>query len=173
MELKDLTRPLLVIKMEKFPFEYTLENVAKFDNDGTGAVFIRATNEHGEWKDIVAVVAEFKSWLKLYHKRVVLYKEEGYTDVKVFYSTYQGIFGHDTSDYHGIQNYLTFLKCAFEVLRGVEKREYHCSTDIDVLYYDPYEGYHVFSIVDDEYSMYDGDPDEVIEMVEREAAVNK
>lgn len=168
MELKDLTRPLLVIKMEKFPFEYTLENVAKFDNDTTGALFIRATNEHGEWKDIVLVVAEIKKWLRRYYDRVTEYKEEGYTDVKVLYSTYQGIFGHDTSDFDGIHHYLIFRKCAFDVLTGAEERYYHCSTDIDVLYYDPYEGYHVFSIVDDEYSMYDGDPDEVIEMVERE-----
>lgn len=168
MELKDITRPLAVIKMEEFPFEFTLENIAKFDNDGSGAVFIRLTNEHGEWKDLVVVYDEFKRWMKLYHRNVIAYKEEGYTDVKVFYSTYENVFGHEKSGFDGIRNYFTFLKCAFEVLRGVEKRIHHCNTDIDVLYYDPYEGYHVFSIVDDEYSMYDGDPDEVIEMVERE-----
>lgn len=175
MELKDLTRPLFVIKMEEFPYEFTPENIDKFDyNELHTILFIREVNKDGEWCDSVSdgrptPATDLKKVLKnQYEYGVIPRKKRGYTDVKVFYSIYKNIFNLDLTDDVDGSVFTKIWRVAFEILCGRERRFHHAAFDFDVLYYDPYEGYHPFSVINDEYEMYDGNKYELIEMVERE-----
>lgn len=171
MELKDLTRPLLVIKMEEFKEDYTKENVEKFDNHDEGTIFIRGVNEDGEWLDYICPACDIQEELGYALGMAVSFVEDGYTDIKVFYSTYENIFNLDMSSDDIEDDYEDFFMVALECLTGAEDRDNYLNTDIeyDVLYSDPYEGYHLFTVCDNEYSTYMGDDEnEIVEMVERE-----
>lgn len=171
MELKDLTRPLLVIKMEEFKEDYTKENVEKFDNHDEGTVFIRGVNEDGEWLDYICPTCDIQEELGYALGMAASFVEDGYTDIKVFYSTYENIFNLDMSSDDIEDDYEDFFTVALECLTGAEDRDNYLNTDIeyDVLYSDPYEGYHLFTVCDNEYSTYMGDDEnEIVEMVERE-----
>lgn len=171
MELKDLTKPLLVIKMEEFKGEYSHESIEKFDNHDEGYIFVRATDEEGYWKDYITVSYDIQEDLLLSIDEVNNYIEDGYTEIRVFYSTFRDSFNLDMSSDDIEDDYEDFFMTAFECLTGAEDRDYYLSTDIeyDVLYSDPYEGYHLFTVCDNEYSTYMGDDEkDIIEMVERE-----
>jgi hypothetical protein len=71
-------------------------------------------------------------------------------------------------------DYEDFFMVALECLTGAEDRDYYLSTNLefDVLYSDPYEANHLFTVHDNEYFTYMGDDEkEIVEMVEKEIIV--
>jgi hypothetical protein len=174
MELKDLTRPLFVIGMEKLNVEFTKENIEKFENNETGFIIIRGTNEHGEWRDYINYTDDIQEELLSCFDVVEDLVDEGYSEISVLYSTYYNSFNLNWDDFPE-NDYEDFFLTGLEVLCGVEDREYYLNSenDVDIFYFDSTGDEQVFTLSYDEYSTFMEDEDEVIEMVKREIESKK